>query len=227
MSRPAFRYLIAALLLAATALGGWWLRSGAAGDRDQPATTGYRLVADIDHWHRTPRQQWVTAAYDLRPGPQLADVPLTLGNWQGVDVSRSRQDVLIYLEPDHYVSRLYTLPDGRALWLSLIGSRQARSFHPPQICYTGWQTEVQGEEVTLAEGRLHMLRVVARRGEEEHVILYFFLWPDAGRTLEDGLVMFKVTATQRWGSLEETVALEKVFVRLFFVEAEDASPDQE
>lgn len=220
MSRSALRYLIAALLLAATALGGWWLRSGTAGRGGGSATTGYRLVADIDHWHRTPRQGWVTATYDLRSGPQLAGVPLSLGDWQGVDVSRSRQDVLVYLEPDHYVSRLYTLPDGRALWLSLIGGRRAKSFHPPQICYAGWQTEVEGEEVALAEGRLHMLRVVARREGEEHIILYFFLWPDADRALENGLVMFKVTATQRWGSLEETVALEKAFARLFFASAE-------
>lgn len=220
MSRYTFRYLISALLLAATALGGWWVRSGTADKGGGSVTTGYRLVADIDHWHRTPRQQWVTAIYDLCPGPQLAAVPLSLGDWQGVDVSPLREDVMIYLEPDHYVSRLYALPDGRTLWLSLIGGRQAKSFHPPQICYTGWQTEVEGEQVTLAEGRLQMLRVVARRQGEEHIILYFFLWPDARRALEDGLVMFKVTATQRWGSLEETVALEKVFARLFFTSAE-------
>lgn len=220
MSRSAIRYLIAVSLLAATVLGSRWLRSGAAGGGDKPATAGYRFIADIDHWHRTPRQQWVTAAYDLRSGPQLADLPLSPGEWQGVDVSRSREDVSIYLAPDYYVSRLYTLPDGRALWLSLIGSRQAKSFHPPQICYTGWQTEVQGEEVSLEKGGLHMLRVVARRGKEEHIILYFFLWPDADRTLENGLVMFKITATQQWGSPEETVALEKAFVRLFFVRAE-------
>ena len=220
MSRSAFRYLIVALLLAATAIGAEWLRSNVASDSGGPAVAGYRLVADIDHWHRTPRQQWVTATYDLRPGPQLDDVPLSLGDWQGVDVSRSREDVLIFLESDHYVSRLYRLPDGRALWLSLIGSRQAKSFHPPQICYSGWQTEVQGDEVSLSKDSLHMLRVVARRGEEEHIMLYFFLWPDASRTLEDGLVMFKVTATQRWGSLEETVALQKEFAQLFFAAAE-------
>jgi hypothetical protein len=218
MSRSTFRYLIAALLLAATALGGKWLRSNAA-NGGGPAAAGYHLVADIDHWHRTPRQQWVTATYDLRLGPQLDNVPLSLGDWQGIDVSRSREDVLIFLEPDHYVSRLYKLPDGRALWLSLIGSRQAKSFHPPQICYSGWNTEVQGEKVPVSEGSLHLLRVVARRGEEEHIMLYFFLWPDASRTLEDGLVMFKVTATQRWGSLEETVALQKEFTRLFFTAA--------
>lgn len=220
MSRSAFRYLIVALLLAATAIGGEWLRSNAVSDSGGPAVAGYRLVADIDHWHRTPRQQWVTATYDLRPGRQLDEVPLSLGEWQGVDVSRSREDVLIFLEPDHYVSRLYRLPDGRALWLSLIGSRQAKSFHPPQICYSGWQTEVQGDEVSLSKDSLHMLRVVARRREEEHIMLYFFLWPDASRTLEDGLVMFKVTATQRWGSLEETVALQKEFAQLFFAAAE-------
>jgi hypothetical protein len=220
MSRSAFRYLTVVLLLAATALGGRWLRSGTRGEDSKSATTDYCLVTDIDHWHRTPRQQWVTAIHDLRSGPQLDAIPLSLGEWQGVDVSRSREDVQIYLNPDHYVSRLYTLPDGQALWLSLIGSRQAQSFHPPQICYAGWQTDVQGEKVELAQGHLHTLRVVARRAQEEHIILYFFLWPDAGRALEKGVMMFKVTATQRWGSLEETVALEKAFIQLFFAAAQ-------
>jgi hypothetical protein len=219
MSRPAFRFLIVALLLGTTAVGGWWLRS--AGTKDTGAAASeHRFVADIDHWHRTPRQGWVTAAFDLRSGPQLADLPLTLGDWQGVDVSRTREDVLIYLEPDYYISRQYALPDGRAVWLSLIGGRRAKSFHPPQICYTGWQTDVQGEEVPLEEGRLHTLRVVARRGEEEHVMLYFFLWPNAERALEDGLLMFKVTVTRPWGPVEEVVALEKQFVRQFFLRAE-------
>ena len=220
MSRSAFRYLVAVLILAATAFGGWWLRAGQLSVVDNPETQGYRFVADIDHWHRTPRQQWVTATYDLRSGPQLANIPLTLGDWQGLDMSRSREDVLIFLEPDHYISRLYRLPDGRALWLSLIGSRQAKSFHPPQICYTGWQTTVEGEKTALAQGNLHMLRVTAGREEEKHIMLYFFLWPDTNRNLEDGLLMFKVTATRQWGSLDETVALEKDFVRLFFTAAE-------
>lgn len=220
MSRSALRYLIAVLLLAATALGGWRLRTQAVPRDDAPESTGYRLVADIDHWHRTPRQQWVTAAFDLRSGPQLAEVPLSLGQWQGMDVSRSREDVLIFLEPDHYVSRYYALPDGRGLWLSLIGSRQAKSFHPPQICYTGWQTQVTGEEVTLENGHLQMLSVQARREGEEHIMLYFYLWPDANRNLEDGLVMFKVTVTQWQGTIEEAIELQKTFIRQFFLAAD-------
>ncbi len=215
MSRSALRHLIAVGVLAATALGGWGVRAGRGGS----TATGHSLVADIDHWHRTPRQQNVTAIYDLS-GPQLINLPLSLGDWQGSDISRSREDVLVYLEPDHYVSRRYALADGRALWLSLIEGRQAKSFHPPQICYSGWQTKVQGEKVPLAEGNLHMLRVVARREQEEHIMLYLFLWPNANRALEDGTVMFKVTATQRWGSLAETVALEEAFVQLFFSRAE-------
>ncbi|MFZ5916943.1 MAG: exosortase-associated EpsI family protein [Chloroflexota bacterium] len=212
------RYLIAALILSATAFGAWWLHidrltDGSDGD-------GHRFLADIDHWHRTPRQQWVTAHYDLSSGPQLADIPLQLGNWLGSDVSRSRQDVLIYLEPDYFISRYYALPDGRALWLSLIGSQQAKSFHPPQVCYNGWQTDVQGQEIELAEGRLHTLRVVARQGDQEHIVIYCFLWPNADRVLEDGMVMFKVTVTQRQGTFDEAITLQQEFIRLFFAAAE-------
>ena len=50
---------------------------------------------------------------------------------------------------------------GQTLWLSLIGSRQSKSFHPPQIFYSadGWRTQVSSVNLELAEGQIHALRL--------------------------------------------------------------------
>ena len=178
---------------------------------------GYVLVTDIDRWRRTQRERAVESDYDFRLGPQLHDLPLDIGEWQGADVPQTNIEVQILLEPEEYVYRRYRRPDGKYVWLSVIGSRQAKSFHSPQICYDadGWKTSVASEPVDLAEGKIYALMLEAQKDRWEQVVLYFFLYPDYLRNANDGTVLFKVTAPLE-GSLEETLALQKGFIRLFF-----------
>jgi len=228
MSRDTRRYLVVIALLTLAVLAAlliaWrevWL------DRVR-ANQGFQFVADIDNWRRTDRERAVRTPYDFRLGPNLNDLPLQIGEWQGQDVPQTNLEVFILLEPEEYVFRLYERADGRRpstgsgqrLWLSLIGSRKSKSFHPPQICYVadGWRTDVSSEPIPVGEGELYALKVIATKGGTTHVVLYFFLWPDYSRDPAAGTVLFKVTAPLM-GSVEETVAVEKEFIREFFTEA--------
>lgn len=188
----------------------------AAGD-PQANLVRHTFVADIDRWRSTNRERSIETRYDFSLNADLKALPLQVGEWQGADIPQTNVEVAILLEPEQYVYRRYTLPDGKYVWLSLIGSRQTKSFHSPQICYTadGWQTDVTSEPIELDDGSLYMLRVEARKDPWEHIILYSFLYPDTLRRAEDGAVLFKVTAPL-YGSLEETLAVEKSFIREFF-----------
>ena len=181
------------------------------------AANGFHLVTDIDRWRRTDRERAVQADYDFTLGPQLQALPLQVGDWLGADIPQTNIEVMILLQPEQYVYRRYRRPDGRYLWLSVIGSRQAKSFHSPQICYMadGWSTDVTSEPIELAGGQLYALRMVAEKENWEHVVLYFFLYPDDLRNADEGTVLFKVTAPLD-GSLQETLDLEKGFIRGFF-----------
>lgn len=186
------------------------------------AGSSYGFVADIDRWRRTDRERLVSARYDFSLQGDLASLPLQIGAWQGADIPQTNIEVQILLEPEQYVYRRYTRPDGRYVWLSLIGSRQTKSFHSPQICYTadGWQTEVKSEPVELGgKGEVYALRVNARKEQWEHVVLYFFLYPNSLREANDGAVLFKVTAPLD-GSVEDTLALQKAFISEFFSAAQ-------
>jgi hypothetical protein len=179
---------------------------------------GYNtFVTDIDRWRRTQRERAVQSIYDFSLGPQLDALPLEIGEWQGANVPQTNIEVQILLEPEEYVYRRYRRPDGKYVWLSVIGSRQAKSFHSPQICYDadGWKTAVTSEPVELEEGEIYALRLEAQKGRWEQVVLYFYLYPDYLREASAGTVLFKVTAPLE-GSLEETLALQKSFIRLFF-----------
>lgn len=174
-------------------------------------------VVDIDTWRQTPYQRFVTSPYDFSLESDLNALPVQIGDWYGVIIPQTNIEVFILLEPEQFVQRRYSLPDGRYVWLSLIGSRKARSFHPTEICYIadGWQTVLASVDVPLARGSIRALKVYAQKGDLTHVVLYFYVWPRQARDLAEGVVLFKVTAPI-WESEEETLRLEREFIRQFF-----------
>lgn len=174
-------------------------------------------VVDIDNWRRTPYEHVVTSPYDFSVDADLSQLPLRVGEWRGEDVPVTNIEVFILLEPEQLVQRRYVLPDGRYVWLSLIASRQARSFHPTEICYIsdGWQTNLNSVDIALRRGSIRALRVDASKNTWQHLVLYFYVWPDTARDLSRGAVMFKVTAPV-WGDKEATLRLEESFIQQFF-----------
>ena len=223
MTHDSKRPFLVILLLTAAVLAAFFitqrerLGAGQAG--------GYQFVTDIDNWQRTDRERAVTTSYDFNLQADLKRVPLTLGQWRGVDEPQTNLEVFILLEPEQYVQRRYALPDGRFVWLSLIGSRKSKSFHSPQICYDtdGWKTDAGSESVPLGKGEVYALKLVANKtfpegGQADHVILYFYLWPSFERNLQDGMVLVKLTAPI-YDTVEDTVKLEKEFFRLLFSSA--------
>lgn len=187
--------------------------------------SGHEFLADIDHWQRTERERVVTTPYNFSLAGNLTALPLQLDGWSGMDVPQTNLEVAILLDPEQYVYRLYHRPDGSAIWLSLIGSRKSKSFHSPQICYDtdGWQTDASATSVSLAQGELYALHLLARKsfGEGkaiEHLVLYFYLWPNHERNLQDGMVLFKVTVPVT-SSPQQALELAKEFIRVLFISA--------
>jgi hypothetical protein len=187
----------------------------------------YTYIADLDFWQRTHRERTVlaTARFDL--AANLEDVPLTVGDWVGEDVPETNEEVMILLDPEQYVQRLYFNSTGQHLWLSLIGGRSSQPFHAPDICYDadGWQYNLGSHTISLTEGGdVYGLWIEAKKqlpGDDhitEQIAYYFYLFPDERRTLNDGIVLFKVTSA-RYGTVEETLAIQADFVRQLFARA--------
>ena len=189
--------------------------------RESASQAAFTYVADFDYWQRTPREQLVTAtsAFDLEHN--LNEVPLSVGEWEGKDIPQTNIGVFMVLEPEPYVERLYRNKKGQYLWLTMIGGRSSRTFHPAEDCYAsyGWQTELSSQLIPLQEGgEIYGLFVEARKEEEEQLSFYFYLFPNRTRKPTDGIVIFKVTSP-RYESTKKTLALQSEFVRHFFKEA--------
>jgi hypothetical protein len=222
MSRDQRRYFLAIGLLAVAAVGALLItrQQHLGADRG----SGYEFVADVDNWQRTERERVIASPYNFNLNADLAQIPLTLGPWLGKDVPQTNVEVFILLEPEQYIQRLYQLPDGRYVWLSLIGSRKSKSFHSPQICYDtdGWQTDASSEPVRLDQGEVTALRLLAQKtvsgGTVDQVVLYFYVWPSFARNPQDGMVLVKITAPL-YDTVENTVVLEADFLRQLFTAA--------
>jgi hypothetical protein len=193
--------------------------------RGQDAVAAERAyVVDLDYWTRTERERVVQATAHLDLDHDLRAVPLTVGDWRGEEVEEKNKEVMILLQPEQYVLRLYQNSAGEYLWLSMIGGRSSRPFHPPDICYDadGWQYNLGSHATTLPQGgEIYGLYLDATKevaGEVspwQHVVYYFYLFPDDGRDQNDGIVLFKLTAP-KYGSVEDTLALLEDFTRNFF-----------
>lgn len=181
-------------------------------------STTLRYIADIDYWQRTSREQVVvaTAAFDLNH--DLNAVPVKVGDWVGEDVPQSNIGVFMVLEPEQYVERLYRNGTGQYLWLTMIGGRGSRTFHPPESCYDsyGWQTQLSSHSIPLAdEGALYGMLIEAHKDQVDQLSYYLYLFPDRRRDPTDGIVIFRVTSPF-YDTLEATMVLQADFVRHFF-----------
>jgi hypothetical protein len=191
-------------------------------NRAIPADFAY--IADLDYWQRTHRERVVYATSPFDLVHDLNTLPLQIGDWQGRDVPETNIEVFILLEPEQFVQRFYQDSQGHRLWLTLIGSRKSRSFHPPDLCYVadGWQVALSSQAVPLPRGgNLYGLWLNAHKQFPENPELterrafYFYIFPNAERKQADGLVLFKLT-TPFYNSLEETLTIQQSFLQHIF-----------
>src|SRR5215208_4191612 len=77
-------------------------------------------VSDLDFWQRTPRERVVVANARFDLDHDLNNVPLDVGEWTGQDDPETNQEVMILLEPEQYVQRLYQDPAGHYIWLTMV-----------------------------------------------------------------------------------------------------------
>lgn len=192
-----------------------------------PVRQELEYIVDLDYWQRTNRETAVMAAAHFDLDNDLRNVPLNVGDWIGTETPETNEEVIILLEPEQYVQRLYRNHSGQYIWLSMIGGRSSKPFHAPDICYDadGWQYNLSSKAVTLdGGGEIHGLTLQAQKvlpndtQPTEHIVFYFYLFPNRGRELQDGIVLFKLTSPQ-YGTLDETLEMHADFVRHLFLSA--------
>jgi EpsI family protein len=110
----------------------------------------------------------------------LSLLPLTIGQWHGLEAPPLADDVLAQLGVDDYVNREY-VTEGSAPIGVYIGyyasQRQGDTIHSPQNCLpgAGWQP-VERRTATLDENgrRVEVNRFVIQKGLDRQLVLYWY-----------------------------------------------------
>ncbi len=116
----------------------------------------------------------------------LANLPMTIGPWQGHEAAPLDRETLAVLGADDYVNRWYQAQGGAAtLFIAYYASqRQGDAIHSPMNCLpgSGWQPIERGREQIAVAGRvLDVNRYVVQQGTERQVVLYWY--QGRGRTV--------------------------------------------
>jgi len=223
---PRYGLVVAMLLVAilASYLMGWRQTPPPLQARGANAPGGRVYFADVEGWYRiTSYEAAVVSPYDLSLSALPASLPMRLGPWEGSDRPVGPEIVEWFDAPVVALQRAYADAQGRLAWLAIFGHRGPSSFrlfeHTPASCYplSGWSLTDQAlETIQLGAGTLYAQRSYARSGDDELVVLYWYLWDNPRRDPRDGVLSIRVSAPVK-GSREETLRMlkEDFIPRLF------------
>jgi hypothetical protein len=158
----------------------------------------------------------VETAFDFNLDDGPSQVPLKIGRWEGVDFPLNLE-AYESIWPELLINRAYRNSVGENVSLTVIGSNASRKLHRPEICYRAadWTlTELPTHTVALDSGAVGLGRLHARSQiGEERMILYWYLWRDDRRRIEDGAYVIQVAASLTNQSAEEAMTASERFVR--------------
>jgi EpsI family protein len=109
----------------------------------------------------------------------LAELPRTLGEWQGHDAALA-DDVLAQLGVDDYASRNYARADGPPISIYAgyyASQRQGDTIHSPQNCLpgAGWQPVFSDRaEITAGDRSFPVNRFVIQKGMQRQAVFYWY-----------------------------------------------------
>jgi EpsI family protein len=135
------------------------------------------LVAAIAGTHAlTTDRESVT----MRLAAPLAQFPVAVGEWRGVDQPPFDEEILKVLGADDYLNRVYHGGNASAvgLYVAYYGSqRHGEAIHSPQHCLpgTGWQPVSHSRVQINAAGQpLSVNRYIVQKHGQQQLVLYWF-----------------------------------------------------
>jgi EpsI family protein len=132
------------------------------------------MVMCVGVWARTAGPR------DIAPDRPLSALPLTIGEWHGINGPDIEPDVARVLRADDYVNRVYRGSDGAVvgLWIAFYASqRQGDAIHSPLNCLpgTGWTPLTHTRPELTVDGRSFPVnRYLTQKRGERQLVLYWY-----------------------------------------------------
>ena len=151
----------------------------------------YKFTSDTSHYFSTSHEGKFVSNTNYLYKSNLEHLPWHLGEWEGFDLESDDSNILYH--------RFYQNTDsGAGVYLMAVYGTNESQFHTPEVCYIGdgWKVEERRfKSINLRNEKFQVRYSIAIKGDMEHLILYWYLWPDSRRNITDGLVMLRLAVS--------------------------------
>lgn len=186
----AFCLLSCCLLLAGSVACNQSEQQGDTGGKNEnPLFRVYKFTSDTSHYFSTSHEGKFVTHTDYLYKPNLENIPLNLGSWEGEDLETNDTNILY--------QRYYWNEEREVeIYLVAVHGTHESQFHTPEVCYIGdgWKIkERQFKSIDLKGETFQVRYAIAKKGDTEHLVLYWYLWPNSRRNITDGMAMFRLS----------------------------------
>ncbi len=149
----------------------------------------YKFTSDTSHYFSTSHEGKFVSNTDYLYKPNLENLPWHLGDWEGWDLQSDDSNILY--------QRYYENRNSDAgIYLMAVHGTNESQFHTPEVCYIGdgWKIEERRfKSINLRDEVFQVRYSVVKKEDMQHLVLYWYLWPDSRRNITDGLVMLRLS----------------------------------
>ncbi len=149
----------------------------------------YKFTSDTSHYFSTSHEGKFVASSNLVSEANLNGIPFAFSGWQGEAIASDDPNIL-YLRYYENAAK-----DAGLYFVAVHGTNESQ-FHTPEVCYIGegWKIEERDFATFSLRGeRFETRYALARKDDLEHLILYWYVWPDSTRNITDGMTMLRVS----------------------------------
>lgn len=155
----------------------------------------YTFTTDTGYYFATSHEGKINFSSDLLNKNSIQKIPYKLGKWRGYELKHADENIVFF--------RAYRQPadeNAKIYFIAVHGVVESR-FHTPEVCYINdnWLVKKRGY-IQIASGqnfgkilkRFEARYFTAHKGDWKHYLLYWFMWRDSRRLMNDGCVMFRI-----------------------------------
>jgi len=156
---------------------------------EQPISKIFKFTSDTSYYFFTSHEGKFVAHTDYLHKPNLENLPYNIGNWEGRSIDTDDKNIL-------YLRYYWNEKMEGDIYLVAVHGTNESQFHTAEVCYIGdgWKIkERRFKSIDLKDETFQVRYAIAEKDGLQHLVLYWYLWPDSRRNITDGMTMFRLS----------------------------------
>ncbi|MBI3018001.1 MAG: EpsI family protein [Deltaproteobacteria bacterium] len=165
--------------------------------------SAYTFTADTSLYQFTSYEGKMPVQANFFSPHFLSYFPLQIGNWVGKDMEHQYADISLF--------RLYQNTQTQdTIWVIIVYGSHQSQFHSAEVCYLSDGWDVATRDIKKVKSLHHEFPVrylLARKGENVHMVAYWYLWETPRRKVEEGTLLFRLSVEMNQSEEKAQTAL--------------------